>query len=450
MPSKNNPENSKDSYTIASKAEWEQGKKYLEQAKRDHNGILPSGFKFKRKKDKDILKGLQVLKGIEHSFLYLRCRFGAEKLIAISKHFYLGKGNFGRVKVVEDVAGRRYALKILCGEIDENELKVLRELNYLYFVGQKLNSNQTYILMELFDGINLDDYLAIYGDSLTKEQKSSLAYQMADAINYLHKKDIVHGDLKPANFILQFSPKGIPKVKIIDFGCSRRITKKNPYFSSEKLNGTPFYSTLENKTSKVGTISKFTDMYAFGIILKEDLHLKNNFCFLDKQSPVSASKVKKLLVLAKNIPLPQEKLSERLMVRYRQANSFCAQDFYSKMVKEQILKHIQRLVRCTDNIDELLVFFKQLKLEEMNHPSLRKERCFLMGKAGMTDSWKEALLVFKVRAMELCKNEMNVNHVILNPEKYAPIFQESRARIFKCIKPEHLKEFEYMLAIPSF
>ena len=57
------------------------------------------------------------------------------------------------------------------------------------------------------------------------------------ALQYLHKKDIVHCDLKPENVLLT-SESGMPQTKLCDFGFARIIGEKS---FRKSIVGTPAY-----------------------------------------------------------------------------------------------------------------------------------------------------------------------------------------------------------------
>ena len=71
-----------------------------------------------------------------------------------------------------------------------------------------------------------------------------MSYQILTALQYLHKKDIVHCDLKPENVLLT-SETGMPQAKLCDFGFARIIGEKS---FRKSIVGTPAY--LGEKSSQ--------------------------------------------------------------------------------------------------------------------------------------------------------------------------------------------------------
>lgn len=72
---------------------------------------------------------------------------------------------------------------------------------------------------------------------------SVLIIQILAALQYLHKKDIVHCDLKPENVLLT-SESGMPQAKLCDFGFARIIGEKS---FRKSIVGTPAYLGKEGR-----------------------------------------------------------------------------------------------------------------------------------------------------------------------------------------------------------
>ena len=113
------------------------------------------------------------------------------------------------------------------------------------------------MVMEYVDGRTLGDFLTENPSQCVRE---SVARQILEAIGYCHGKQIIHRDLKPSNILVTYNGNN---VKLIDFGLSdsdRYAVLKEPaytkaYAAPEQLSG----AEVDNRT----------DLYAFGLILKQ-------------------------------------------------------------------------------------------------------------------------------------------------------------------------------------
>lgn len=91
------------------------------------------------------------------------------------------------------------------------------------------------LIMELLRGHDLAD--KILSQTLTLEDKMNVFVQAVQALDYVHKRGLIHLDIKPSNFMLNNG-----KVKLIDFGVSvfngyrpRAITGTGGYLSPEQI-----------------------------------------------------------------------------------------------------------------------------------------------------------------------------------------------------------------------
>jgi eukaryotic-like serine/threonine-protein kinase len=92
------------------------------------------------------------------------------------------------------------------------------------------------------------------------------AWQICDALDYMHKHGVVHRDLKPENIMVDAEDR----IKLIDFGIAmkedaRRLTCRG----RRRTLGTPDYISPEQVKGQRG--DQRSDIYALGIMLYEML-----------------------------------------------------------------------------------------------------------------------------------------------------------------------------------
>ncbi|OQR82636.1 calcium/calmodulin-dependent protein kinase type IV [Achlya hypogyna] len=113
-----------------------------------------------------------------------------------------------------------------------------------------------YIVQELASGGELFDHLVANG-AYSEKMASAALRDLCEAMQYLHRKGIVHGDIKPENVMLRGD-----KLCLVDFGVSFRVGERS---SDLPITGTPAYSAPEAFTAN--RIGPEADMFALGVVL---------------------------------------------------------------------------------------------------------------------------------------------------------------------------------------
>lgn len=204
----------------------------------------------------------------------------------------LGAGGMGEVYRAHHVKLQRdVALKVLpAGSFSDPaaRARLLREarsaarLNHpnictIHDVGEV--EGRAYIAMELVEGEPLNVRLA--RGSLSVEQTTRYALQLADALAHAHERGIVHRDLKSANVIITDDGRA----KVLDFGLARQMR------DSEINEATKSHETLTAPGTVMGTLAYMapeqlraetaderSDIWALGVVVFEMVAGDRPFC----------------------------------------------------------------------------------------------------------------------------------------------------------------------------
>jgi outer membrane protein assembly factor BamB/tRNA A-37 threonylcarbamoyl transferase component Bud32 len=150
-------------------------------------------------------------------------------------------------------------------------------------------STRSYLVMELIDGEDIEDYLAQMNpdEFLEESQVVDWALQICDVLSYLHGNKplpIVFRDLKPGNIMLDDRDR----IRLIDFG----IAKVFQTGQKGTMIGTEGYSPPEQYR---GSAEPRGDVYALGatlhhLLTRQDPRLEPPFSFQER--PITATNPK--------------------------------------------------------------------------------------------------------------------------------------------------------------
>ncbi|XP_049916285.1 serine/threonine-protein kinase DCLK1-like isoform X1 [Epinephelus moara] len=181
----------------------------------------------------------------------------------------LGDGNFAVVReCVERSTGREYALKIISKDkcrgkehMIQSEVSILRRVkhpNIVLLIEEMDTYNELYLVMELVKGGDLFDAITS-SNKYTERDASSMLFNLASAIKYLHSLNIVHRDIKPENLLVYEHQDGSKSLKLGDFGLATIVN--GPLYT---VCGTPTYVAPEI-VAETGYGLK-VDIWAAGVI----------------------------------------------------------------------------------------------------------------------------------------------------------------------------------------
>ena len=125
-------------------------------------------------------------------------------------------------------------------------------------------TEQMFIVMEFIEGKSLESYIYREIGLIPEKKALPMFLEILDTVSYLHKKNVLHLDIKSNNVMIQ--PNG--QLKLIDLGIASRMTGASA--STSTGFGTPAYMPAE-QSEIGGRVGKYTDIFALGIMLFEML-----------------------------------------------------------------------------------------------------------------------------------------------------------------------------------
>ena len=144
-------------------------------------------------------------------------------------------------------------------------LAVLKHPNIIRVFDVFEDNGTAYYVMDYIEGNNLSDIVEGKG-RLSEPLALKYIRQVANALNYLHQKKLLHLDVKPANILLD---KNTGNAILIDFGVSKQYDQDGQQTSTTPPAISKGYSPVEQyaQGSNVKTFSPATDIYSLAATL---------------------------------------------------------------------------------------------------------------------------------------------------------------------------------------
>ena len=165
----------------------------------------------------------------------------------------IGEGGMARLFLAHDESGRQRVLKVPRCTLDvdpvavvafENELRLARYLEdfpHAYMPVSQSGGERHYLVMDYIEGTDLWTHLREQG-CLGEAQAIALAKKIVHAMAELHRRRIVHLDIKLSNIMITRDGE----VRIIDFGLANHLDLPDLIYESfQEPKGTPAYIAPE-------------------------------------------------------------------------------------------------------------------------------------------------------------------------------------------------------------
>lgn len=186
----------------------------------------------------------------------------------------LGSGGMGTVYLTANpVLPRRDALKVLSSELSQDppfRARFLREADLaasldhpnvvtVYTRGET-EKGQLWIAMQYVAGS--DAQKEIDDGRMTAKRAVHIVSEVAKALDYTHRRNLIHRDVKPANFLLAPNDE---RIFLADFGIARALDDSVGLTQSGMVMATVSYAAPE--TLSAGQVDARADIYALGCSL---------------------------------------------------------------------------------------------------------------------------------------------------------------------------------------
>ncbi|MCA9945895.1 MAG: protein kinase, partial [Anaerolineales bacterium] len=152
----------------------------------------------------------------------------------------------------------------------QREARAMAALNHPNIVGvydfDVYGESSYYLVMEYIKGGTLKDKLsalAQQGERLPLPEVVKMIAEIADALSYAHRREMVHRDIKPANIMLN---EDTGRAILTDFGIVKLLGNQSmAYTATGALIGTPAYMSPEQALGQSG--DHRVDIYSLGVML---------------------------------------------------------------------------------------------------------------------------------------------------------------------------------------
>ena len=121
-------------------------------------------------------------------------------------------------------------------------------------------SQNYYIIMEMVEGLNIEQYVLRNGP-IPEQESVEMILKILDALQCVHNAHIIHRDIKPSNIMIR--PNG--NICLLDFGVAKDMENGGGGTIAGSVIGTDGYMSPEQAGGY--SVNYNTDIYSLGCVL---------------------------------------------------------------------------------------------------------------------------------------------------------------------------------------
>jgi serine/threonine-protein kinase len=224
----------------------------------------------------------------------------------------LGSGGMGEVYLVQHPRlPRRDALKVLRPDVSSDasyrerfvrEADLAAGLRHSHIVGihdRGEYNSQLWIAMDYIEGTDAAQFMERrYPAGMPTDLVAHIVTAVASALDYAHKKGLLHRDVKPANMIVADIDTDDPSVFLADFGIARPLDDTSGITTTNMTVGTVAYAAPEQLMGE--SIDGRADQYALAATI---YHLLTGLQLFPQSNPA--------VVISRHLNTTPPRLSDR-------------------------------------------------------------------------------------------------------------------------------------------
>jgi serine/threonine protein kinase len=203
------------------------------------------------------------------------------------------------------------------------------------------------IIMDLVNGIDMEKYVYLH-HPIGHHTIELIITQLLMVLSYLHKNNVLHGDVSPKNMIFNELEQ---KITLIDLDLSRRLTSTNEMKTIACASGTPIFMAPEilSYSTVPDILYNRQDVWSLGVSI---------YFFLTKVTPFDAKNINELKIAVNR--RVYKSLDSAIPAHLHQIVHLCmAHDVYARLSIDDLIGFWFNKIKMSNSADDMDIANKE-------------------------------------------------------------------------------------------